>query len=114
MPDDSSSNSIAFLELALLRWFCVSATSNDSRKRALSTLPGYKWRGADHAIVFDALRKVSERDNRPLREQLPAIATRMGFPDIAWEDYFVGSAPVPEEEIFEILRKLADSPAPQK
>jgi NAD(P)H-dependent FMN reductase len=108
MPNDHSSDSIASLELALLRWLCVSATSDDSRSRILSALPGHKWRDADHAIVFDALRRIPDRDNRPLREQLPAIATRMGFPDIAWEDYFVVSAPVSEEGIPAILRKLVD------
>jgi hypothetical protein len=109
MPNDQSRDFIASLELALLRWLCVSATSDDSRNRVLSALPGHKWRDADHAIVFDALRRVPDRDKRPLREQLPAIATRMGFPDIAWEDYFVVTAPAPEEEILEILRKLAGS-----
>jgi hypothetical protein len=108
MPNDHSPDLIASLELALLRWLCVSATSDDSRNRVLSALPGHKWRDADHAIVFDALRRVPDRDKRPLREQLPAIATRMGFPDIAWEDYFVVIAQIPEEKIFEILRKLPD------
>ena len=111
MPSDRSSDSIAFLELALLRWLCFSAALDDDRSRALSVLQRYKWRDEDHAIVFDALQRVPSRDKRPVREQLPAIATRMGFPDIAWEDYFVASAPISEEEIFEILRKLADSPA---
>jgi hypothetical protein len=111
MPNNNSSDSVASLELTLLRWICISAASDDARKRVLSALPGYKWHNADHAIVFDALKRVPDCDKRPLREQLPTIATRMGFPDIAWEDYFVASAPISEEEFFEILRKLADSPA---
>jgi hypothetical protein len=114
MPNDHSPNPIASLELALLRWLCVSAASDDSRKRALYALPGYEWHTADHAIVFDALKRVPDRDKRPLREQLPAIATRMGFPDIAWEDYFVMTAPVSEEEIPEIVRRLADPAARSK
>lgn len=111
MPNNSPSDSINSLELALLQWLCISEALDDSRKRALSALPGHKWHNADHAIVFDALKRVPDRDKRPLREQLPAVATRMGFPDIAWEDYFVAGAPISEEQIFEILRKLADSPA---
>jgi NAD(P)H-dependent FMN reductase len=108
MPNNNSSDSVASLELTLLRWLCISAASDDARKRVLSALPGYKWHNTDHAIVFDALKRVPDRDKRPLREQLPAIATRMGFPDIAWEDYFVVSAPVSEEGIPAILRKLVD------
>jgi hypothetical protein len=108
MLNNSSSDSICSLELTLLRWLCVSAASDDARSRALSGLQKYGWCDQDHAIVFDALRKVPGRDKRPLREQLPVIATRMGFPDIAWEDYFMVSAPIPEEGILAILRKLAD------
>jgi hypothetical protein len=109
MPNISSSDSIPSLELALLRWLCLSADLNDARSQALSALQRYKWRDEDHRIVFAALNKVPERDKRPLREQLPAIATRMGFPDIAWEDYFAVSAPITAEEILAILQKLADS-----
>jgi hypothetical protein len=111
MPRNSSSNSTSSLELALLRWLCISGASDDARNRVLSALSGYKWHDADHAIVFDALGRIPDRDKRPAREQLPAIATRMGFPDIAWEDYFVASASLQEGEISQILHKLAASAA---
>jgi hypothetical protein len=114
MPDDSSANSIASLELAVLRSLCASPDLNAARARIDSALSGYRWRDSDHAIVFQALGRVPGRDKRPLREQLPAIATRMGFPDIDWESYFVNDTAIPEEQITNLLRKLTASPTPRE
>jgi hypothetical protein len=114
MPHDSPPNSTHSLELALLRSLCVNTGAANPLGPIPSLLAGYKWHDADHAIVYEALRKVSSRDKRPLREQLPAIATRMGFPDVDWDNYFTISTTIPEQEINEILRKLVASTAPRK
>lgn len=106
MPDTGNPNSILSLELALLRAFCSSKNVCAARDQIASVLPGYKWQDPENAIVYAALCKVSGRDSQPLREQLSAIATRMGFPDVAWEDYFVADAAA-EQEILELLSKLA-------
>jgi hypothetical protein len=42
-------------------------------------------------VVFEALgrlRDASALTPSELREQLPAQATRMGFPDVSWDNYF--------------------------
>jgi len=114
MPHDVSLNSIPSLELALLRAIFASSDLSSARGRIVSGLPGYKWHDADHAIVYEALRKVSSRDKRPLREQLPAIAARMGFPDVDWDNYFTTGTTISEQKINEILRRLAATTAPEK
>jgi hypothetical protein len=110
MLDAGHPSFIVSLELALLRALCASAEVCASRDQIASAIPGYKWRDSEHAIVYEALCKVPNRDKRPLSEQLPVIATRMGFPDVEWEAYFVPPA-VPNPEILELLRMLASTAA---
>ena len=38
--------------------------------------------------MFEALGRTRPVDLTPLREQLAAHATRMGFPEVVWELYF--------------------------
>jgi hypothetical protein len=107
MPDSAQPNYISSLELALLQALCASVDVHAVLEHGTSIPTGFEWQNPDHGIVYAALCKVPNRDRRPLREQLPAIATRMGFPDIDWEAYFVaGAAVVAEQEILEIVRKL--------
>jgi len=93
-------------ELAFLRALCADRHVHAVLEAMMSALADYKWHDAEYAIVYQALSKVATGDKRPLREQLPAIATRMGFPDVDWDDYF-GPHATPRRELFELLRKLA-------
>jgi hypothetical protein len=74
----------------------------------MEALQGYSWRYYEHRVVFGALERVSTRGSLSLREQLPAQAVRMGFPDVDWELYFdcVG-APRDLEKLVRELRELA-------
>jgi hypothetical protein len=74
-------------ERELLRLLC-QATCGAPIAVALRELAGYAWLNPEHRIVFEALREVRARDWFPLLEQLPAHATRAGFPDVDWEAYF--------------------------
>jgi hypothetical protein len=93
-------------ELAFLRALCADMRVHTVLEAMMAELADYKWHDAEYAIVYQALSKVATRDKRPLREQLPAIATRMGFPDVNWDHYFGPHAP-PRQGLFELLRKLA-------
>ncbi len=106
-PDNPSS--IIELEYEILRRLCqpyvaevsVQPLSN-SREKAILELVAHRWQGAEHRIVFEALTKLPGRDAAELQRQLPAQATRMGFPDVDWEAYFAndsarGGNSVPEE-----------------
>lgn len=89
MPDSEASPESTLLatELDLLRTLCrdglKSVSSGDVRE-----LVGHSWVSPDHRVVFDALSRLANIPAAALEHQLPAEATRMGFPDIAWEKYF--------------------------
>lgn len=56
--------------------------------RAIDNLSMYHWLEPEHATVFQAIRAVAKGDHLRLRAELPAQATRMGFPDVDWPQYF--------------------------
>ena len=58
----------------------------------LAQLRPHRWQDSEHRVVFEALTALPDRDATELREQLPAQATRMGFPDVNWENYFASAA----------------------
>jgi hypothetical protein len=92
VPTADKSPAIIELELEILRILCDPQEQADvkSREQAVLRLQGHSWHDAEHRIVFDAIAKLPGRDGAELRRQLPAQATRMGFPDVHWETYFAG------------------------
>ena len=62
-----------------------------TRATILAQLRAHRWQDPEHRVVFEALTLLPGRDATELREQLPAQATRMGFPDIDWDPYFAAS-----------------------
>jgi hypothetical protein len=88
------------LESRILRALCTDpspSTDNPAAaftaKRAaiLAKLRSHRWQDPEHRVVFEALTLLPGRQAKELREQLPAQATRMGFPDVNWDRYFVAS-----------------------
>ncbi len=59
-------------------------------------LADHLWQEPEHHVVYVALRQIRSRDPKVRRDQLPAQATRMGFPDVEWRAYL---SPVAEEEM---------------
>lgn len=100
MPSSDKLNRVIELERQILRMLCrtqpinssVSKLDVKSRERLVEELQTYDWRDAEHRIVFEALAKLPGRDGVELRRQLPAQATRMGFPDVHWELYFTNES----------------------
>jgi hypothetical protein len=84
------------LESRILRALCSnpSPRTDNSAARAniLAQLRPHHWQDSEHRVVFEALTALPGRDATELREQLPAQATRMGFPDVNWENYFASAA----------------------
>lgn len=101
MPPADKSLAIFELERKILRVLCgaradtspPSDSNPASRASAVSSLLSYRWRDAEHRIVFEALARLPGRGAAELRRQLPAQATRMGFPDVCWENYFAVGLP---------------------
>jgi hypothetical protein len=75
-------------ERELLRTICHASLTRATWTRIAGALRGYSWQDAEHAIIYAAIKRLGTRDPAMLREQLPAQATRMGFPDIDWHAYF--------------------------
>jgi hypothetical protein len=101
MPGSDKSLSIFALERTILRALCrrgvhSSARADlhaESQASAVSALQSHNWQDPEHRIVFEALARLPGRDVAELQSQLPAQATRMGFPDVSWETYFAARAP---------------------
>jgi hypothetical protein len=84
------------LESRILRALCTGSPAvgilgthhSSSLAAILVELRAHEWQHPEHRVVFDALTQLQGRDGTELREQLPAQATRMGFPDVNWHEYF--------------------------
>jgi hypothetical protein len=76
------------LERAFLRQLCHARLTRPAWTRIARELDQYAWRDVEHGLVYAAIQRLGSRDPKMRREQLPAEATRMGFPDVDWEAYF--------------------------
>lgn len=93
VPASDKSPAIIELEREILRMLCDphEQTGAKSRKQAVLKLLAHRWHDAEHRIVFEAVAKLPGQDAAALRRQLPAQATRMGFPEVHWEAYFASN-----------------------
>jgi hypothetical protein len=85
------------LELEILRAFCTLAVRSIELRSAMVSLERHSWRDPEHRIVYDALRRIHPGRPAALREELPGMATRMGFPDVDWALYFAPTKIKPAE-----------------
>ena len=98
---------IVSVERTILRALCC-ADFDSQIGRSLRALSNYSWREPEHATVFEAVRALASRADAGAswRGELPAQATRMGFPDVEWSIYLVEAdepAPSLDELIASIL-----------
>ena len=77
------------LEGRILRLLCSDSLSREEKSRAINEVDKYAWCEPEHDVLFQAIRRIGACDGRRLREELPAQLTRMGFPDVNWDQYFV-------------------------
>jgi len=95
------------LELTVLRALCVLPGGTATSAKVANELKAYRWKHADHLVIYEALMEISSADRQALRRELPAAVTRMGFPDINWERFFAANAtPISPGRIFELIREL--------
>jgi hypothetical protein len=76
------------LERRVLRELCRATLTRAAWAEIARALREYTWRDLEHGLVYAAIERLASRDPKALPEQLPAQATRMGFPDIDWQTYF--------------------------
>jgi hypothetical protein len=111
MPPDSDSksnvNTILDLERLVLTTLCVSSGLGAQRQLILADLSSHQWRAPEHRVVYEALLRMRTADPAGLFAELPAMATRMGFPDVDWDSYFLPSQDPAVTELDELIRRLA-------
>jgi|ERR1700685_2637394 hypothetical protein len=106
LASDSSESTIA-VERKILRALCATGSDPADWNRFIARLAEHPWKAPEHRIVFEALRAIRSHDAATRREQLPAQATRMGFPDVDWGNYF-GLDHAGRAEIEELLGDLGE------
>ena len=101
MPKQNPVTRVFDLERATLCALCVQASVNARDTSVMRELSSHIWQDAEHRVVFEAIQRLCSSDPQLLREQLPAQTTRMGFPDVSWENYFAPPSEAPTD--FEAL-----------
>lgn len=92
-------------EVFVLRLLCAGTSQGAVRDNLLPLLSSYPWNSTLHRAIFKAIVSIPSDDPTLLRQLLPAKLTRMGFPDVEWEELFVPVS-VASEEAIESVRKL--------
>jgi hypothetical protein len=113
MSQQTPAKRVLDLERDTLCALCIRASANARRETVMRELSNHVWQDAEHRVVFEAIQRLSSSDPKLLQEQLPAQATRMGFPDVDWEHYFK-----PEDEsegdFDALVRELLAAPKAKK
>jgi hypothetical protein len=91
-PNQREACDIASIERQALSAICCGSLPPAEALRLVGKLLHYHWQEPEHATVFAAIRRVITRARAQWREELPAEATRMGFPDVEWTHYFAAGA----------------------
>lgn len=92
-------------EVLVLRLLCAGTSQGAVRDNLVPLLSRYPWSSTLHRAIFRAIVSIPSDDPILLRQLLPAKLTRMGFPDVEWEELFVPVSMTSEEAI-ESVRKL--------
>lgn len=105
--DTAGGDARASLELRVLRALCRE-DSGAELHHLTGELSKYSWSEPEHATVFEAIRRVAAHGHaQRWHGQLPAQATRMGFPDIDWPHYLAApesSGKFTADLVVELLR----------
>src|ERR1039458_2790813 len=115
MPRHHESDTVLHLERRILRALCGSANTPAAWDGLTSQLADHTWQEPEHRVVYEALRQIRSRDPKTRREQLPAQATRMGFPDVEWTAYLSpeGGEKTDAKQLIARLKAAAAARPPQ-
>jgi hypothetical protein len=93
------------LETLALRLLCAGTTEGAVREGLIPLLRGYTWQSALQRAIFNAIAAIPSDNPEILRQLLPAKLTRMGFPDVEWEELFAPLSMSGEEAVV-LVRQL--------
>jgi hypothetical protein len=82
---------IVRVESKVLGALCQGTVEGPIREFGCALLREYHWQNPIHQIIFQVLMAIPSERPDTIRAQLPVRLTRMGFPDVAWEDFFAPS-----------------------
>jgi hypothetical protein len=93
------------LEILALRLLCAGTSQGVVRGGLIPLLRGYRWQNTLHQAVFNAIVSIPSESPEFLQQLLPAKLTRMGFPDVEWEELFRPLS-MPGEEAVALVRTM--------
>jgi hypothetical protein len=97
------------LEKLALRLLCAGTSQGAVGDGLIPLLRGYQWQSTLHQAVFNAIVSIPSDSPEILRQLLPAKLTRMGFPDVEWEELFAPLS-MSGEEAIGLVRQLVAGP----
>ena len=108
MPLRKSPKPAVEIEREILRALCSNAVSSADCPKAMARLARRSWKEPEHKVVYGALQALRTSDAQARRDQLPAQATRMGFPDVDWQLYLTVDADLGErlDQMIDTLEKI--------
>lgn len=76
------------LERLAIRALCSGTPHGPVKQAIVPLLCQYRWRIQLHEVIFEALASIPSDDPATIRRLLPAKLTRLGFPDVEWNEFF--------------------------
>ncbi len=101
----SETGSIIEAEFRILRALCQEPSGSSLAASAKSILTNYHWREPIHEEIFRAIMNLPASSPVALRERIPALLTRRGFPDFDLGNLFKPSAST-TEEVVELMKSF--------
>jgi hypothetical protein len=105
VPDRPPQSFRSALEQQILQRFCTEDLPESVTAAIKTKLDSYAWCDPDNRIVFEALCSLGSLTPAVTASQLPAQATRMGFPDLNWERY-LGQHRADPADIRDLIEEL--------
>lgn len=76
------------LEKLALRVLCHGTPEGSVKQQLIPILREYHWQSQLHQVIFNAISECPSEKPEVFRQLLPAKLTRMGFPDVEWDEFF--------------------------
>ncbi len=96
------------IEFEVLQAICQGALWGESEEAARELLGPYKWQDPIHSLIFKLWLSLRGASQETFREQLPAMLTRRGFPDVDLAPYFRSLEPS-NKSLEDLVKDLKDS-----
>ncbi|HET7100250.1 MAG TPA: hypothetical protein VFJ52_03795 [Terriglobia bacterium] len=97
------------LEKLALRLLCAGTSEGGAPNALIPLLRGYAWQSTLHQAIFRAIEAFPSQDPHVLRQLLPAKLTRMGFPDVEWDELFAPPEMSREDSLALVRQMVADA-----